>query len=517
MRYLKYFSYLLLVCLFTASCTKLQNENSSIVPLDKALNSIDDLRLYVYSLYKPFASSNGDDQVWGFYATLDAGYYSITDNTTDILTTQKANASSVPTLCNLHNWQLNSSNLMNPLTNKYWSKVTYISKARMAAIRINATSFEPSIKKPYVAEAKAVIGWLGMILYDVFGPVPFATDEQLIAWDKDPLSSTHLPKPTDQQFLAYIESNLQEAIPDLPVKQADWGRITKASATMMLMRIHFMQRDYVKAKSDAEALYAMGVPGGGTTYNLQDEYQNIFKLSNAKNNEIIQAIPCDGSKDGSPNQWYCAAMPKDYPHISPNAKGSSTHRMRWAYYDTYELTDDRLKTIVSKYTNTSGTVVLRGKGELTGGAIPFKYDQDPNTNGNFAHNDVVVFRYAEVLLSYAEAINEISGPTAQAVELVNKVRRRAKLKNLQDIFPAKIATQAAFRGAILEERGHELYCEGVRHMDLVRYGKFVQNGKLGLSTSDQALYNIDPLRYRFPIPPDAVIQSGGVIKQNDGY
>lgn len=503
---------------FFASCKKLVNGDSTLVPVDKALGTVNDLKLYVSSLYKPFASSNGGSDVWGFYATLDAGYYSITENTTDILTTQKANAVAVPTVCNRHDWDMNNSNnLMNPLANKYWTKVTNISKARMAVLRINATGFDDNIKKPFVAEAKAVIGWTGMVLYDVFGPVPVASDELLQKWDNDPLSSSYLPKLSDQEFLAYLEKNLTEAIPDLPAKQQEWGRITKGSAMMMLLRIHFMQKDFEKAKAVAAELYTMGAPGGGNTYNLSDQYMNVFKLSYKRNNEIIQAIPCDGSKDGNPNQWYCAAMPPDYPHISPNAKGSSTHRMRWSFYDSYETGDDRLQTIVSQYTNTSGKVVKRGTGALTGGAIPFKYDQDPATNGDMATNDIVVFRYAEVLLSYAEAINETEGPTAQAIELVNLVRRRAKLKNLQVAFPAKVATQADFRDAILEERGHELYCEGVRHMDLIRAGKFVQNGKLGLPAADQTLYNPDPTRFRFPIPPGVVIQSSGIIKQNLGY
>lgn len=500
------------------SCKKLVNTDSTLVSVDQALNTANDLQLYVSSLYKPFASSNGGSDVWGFYATLDAGYYSITENTTDILTTQKANANAVPTLCNHHDWDLNNSNnLMNPLTNKYWTKVTYLSKARMAVLRINSSKLAEEIKKPYVAEAKAVVGWLGMVLYDVFGPVPYPSDELLLKWDNNPLSSSYLPRPTDENFLAWLEQNLTEAIPDLPVSQSQWGRITRGSAMMMLLRIHLMQKDFVKAKSVAAAIYAMGVPGGGTTYNLLDSYQNVFKLSFKRNNEIIQAIPCDGSKDGNPNQWYCAIMPPDYPHISPNAKGSSTHRMRWSFYDTYETTDDRLQTIVSQYTNTSGKLVKRGTGALTGGALPFKYDQDPATNGDLATNDIVVFRYAEAVLAYAEAINETEGPTTQAIALLNLVRKRAKLKNIELAFPAKVASQGAFRNAILEERGHELYCEGVRHMDLIREGKFVTNGILGLSAADQALYNPDPNRFRFPIPPGVVIQSSGVITQNLGY
>ena len=135
-------------------------------------------------------------------------------------------------------------------------------------------------------------------------------------------------------------------------------------------------------------------------------------------------------------------------------KGSSTHRMRWAFYDTYEKGDLRLNTIVAEYVNNKGKKVKRGDKNLSQGALPFKYDQDPTTNGNFAKNDIVVLRYAEAILAYAEAINETEGPTKQAIDLLNLVRKRAGLKGIETIDNGdKVSSKEAFRDAILEERG----------------------------------------------------------------
>ena len=86
------------------------------------------------------------------------------------------------------------------------------------------------------------------------------------------------------------------------------------------------------------------------------------------------------------------ALINDFVHASSFAKGSSTHRMRWAFYDTYEKGDLRLNTIVAEYVNNKGKKVKRGDKNLSQGALPFKYDQDPTTNGNFAKNDIVVCR-----------------------------------------------------------------------------------------------------------------------------
>lgn len=498
------------------SCMDLERTDSSTIQLDNFLKNENDLKLYVYSLYKPFGSSNGDADVWGFYATLDAGYYSITENTTDILTTDKSNTNATSTLCNRHSWQLNSNNIMNPLAGKYFPKVNHLSKARMAYIRIQETDL-PN-KEKYAAEAQAIIGWTGMILYDMFGPVPFASDEQLIKWDANPQSGEWLPKPTDEAFLNYLIDNMEEAIPLLPETQNDWGRITKGAARMLLLRIYLMKGDFQNAKPVAKDLYEMGIESGiGSIYRLEPSYQNVFSISNEKNKELILAIPCDGTKDYSPNQWYCAAMPSDYVHISPYATGSSTHRMRWDFYDTYEPHDERLNTIVASYANNKGVTKDRNNG-LASGAIPFKYDQDPSTNGNFSRNDIPVFRYAEAILIYAETIFETEGITSQAISLVNQVRSRAGLSGIETIDGGiHVSSPDAFREAILLERGHELYCEGVRHMDLIRHGKWAEYGKRGLLTADASAYNDDPNRYVFPIDPQVVIDSKGIIEQNVAY
>lgn len=511
------FLLLILTGVLHSSCIDLSRTDSSNVALDDFLKSENDLKLYVYSLYKPFGSSNGDANVWGFYATLDGGYYALTENTTDILTTEKAKADAASAICNTHSWDLNTSkNVTNPLYQKFLPKISYLSKARMANIRIMQTSL-PN-KEKYAAEAKAIIGWTGMILFDMFGPVPYATDEQLIQWDEAPLESEWLSRPTEEQFLSYLEDNLTEAIPYLPEQQETWGRLTKGAASMILLRVHLMQKDFAKAKTVAKSVYEMGKEGGGSIYELLPEYAKVFSIDNQRNREMVLAIPCDGTKDYSPNQWYGAVMPPDYVHSSPYAKGSSTHRMRWAFYDTFEKGDKRLNTIVAEYTNNKGKKVKRGNPNLAGGALPFKYDQDPTTNGNFAKNDITVFRYSEALLAYAEAINETEGTTDLAVSLVNLVRDRAGLLPIEKVANGqKIASKEAFREAILEERGHELYCEGVRHMDLVRMGKFVEYGKRGLSETNLNQYNENPLRAVFPIDPQMVIDSKGVVLQNEAY
>ena len=100
---MKIFKYMITaLCLMGlgTSCIDLTHEDSTNVQLDDFLKNENDLKLYVYSLYKPFCSSNGDANVWGFYATLDGGYYALTENTTDILTSEKTNVEAASIVCN---------------------------------------------------------------------------------------------------------------------------------------------------------------------------------------------------------------------------------------------------------------------------------------------------------------------------------------------------------------------------------------------------------------------------------
>jgi hypothetical protein len=99
--------------------------------------------------------------------------------------------------------------------------------------------------------------------------------------------------------------------------------------------------------------------------------------------------------------------------------------------------------------------------------FPLKYTALTPTEPGQPH-DIIVFRYAEVLLSLAEAINEQRGPQ-DAYQYVNEVRTRAGVAGFSGM------TTATLRTALLAERGRELYAEGTRRQDLIRNGSFITN------------------------------------------
>jgi hypothetical protein len=132
---------------------------------------------------------------------------------------------------------------------------------------------------------------------------------------------------------------------------------------------------------------------------------------------------------------------------------------------------------------------------------------DNATVGNHSGNDVPVIRYADILLTRAEALNELNGPTQEALDLINLVRTRAGIGNLTlDVATSK----NILRDMILRERGWEFYSEGLRREDLLRHNKFISLAVArGVATASDK-------HKLFPIP-QTEIDANPLCEQNPGY
>ena len=119
----------------------------------------------------------------------------------------------------------------------------------------------------------------------------------------------------------------------------------------------------------------------------------------------------------------------------------------------------------------------------------------------------MVLRYADVLLMYAEAINEATGPSTEAYDAINTVRKRAKLAPL----PTGLS-KAAFALAVEHERQVELAFEGHRWFDLVRTGRAVTVMNQHFKSTVVQDFNAV-----FPIPQTQIDINPAGIKQNPGY
>lgn len=121
--------------------------------------------------------------------------------------------------------------------------------------------------------------------------------------------------------------------------------------------------------------------------------------------------------------------------------------------------------------------------------------------------NIKILRYADVLLMYAEALNE-QGQSTLAVDYVNMVRSRARGGNATVLPDITVTDQVSVRNAIKHERRIEFAMEGERFYDLVRWGDAVTVlGPLGYQ----------PRNALYPIPQASIDQSGGVLVQNPNY
>ena len=310
-----------------------------------------------------------------------------------------------------------------------------------------------------------------------------------------------------------METDLRDAIRDLPEVAEARGRMTKGAARMILLKYYMIKGYFDKAETLARELLEME----GRVYSLQPDYNYIFSKEGIGNNEVILQLACNNTASWYSNYMTAEVLPADYPWAE-KATGWGGYVMPWDFYDTFEEGDLRLKNVVTAYTNKNGEKIDRSNSsQLAKGALPLKYGMDPDMKDGQSGIDVVIYRYADVLLTLAECINRNEGsPTTEAIGLVNRVRKRAGLSELDD---AQTASGEAFNETILLERGHEFYLEGLRRQDLIRFGKYVEyaNNRIDAinKSEGRGYFNVHEGHNRFWIPQSFIDESKGAIKQNN--
>jgi starch-binding outer membrane protein, SusD/RagB family len=495
-----------------ASCKKqLETKVYSSLTPDNFYKSEGDANAALMTLYIPFTSywgnpdpGTGASQTWyaALYNADIKSYLSKSLISTDEIYNEGGGANTA----DLFNFTFGQDTWQGTNDAVYY-KISYVAKATEVIAAIgNSGALTDAVKKSYVAQAKTLRAWLMFVLYDFYGPVNAKTAYATLT---DTAASS---RPAKADYIAQIEKDITEALPDLTDKYnadaANWGRVGKGLARMILLKLYMQEKQWAKAETVARQLMTMG-------YSLKTGplgYRDIFRAK--ANSELIYAVPANAA---SANWWSQEVFPLDFKSapdftyasdvpgtgIAARASGWLTQYMPWFYYDRYDAADIRRNTtILDHYTNTANAVKNRANGMK--GAIPLKYTSVP-LSGDAQPIDVVVYRYADVLLSLAEAINEQGSPTAEAYSLVNQVRARAGVADFSGL------TQATFRQALLDERGREFYGEGVRRQDLIRNGTYISDAVARGKT------NAKPYMVLYPIPRAVITQSRGVIAQNSGY
>lgn len=346
------------------------------------------------------------------------------------------------------------------------------------------------------AEMRTLRAWLYFELRRDYGEVPIIT--ATIDTPEDAIA----PKSSVSEVDAFIEQDLLSAIEYLPL---DWpnypGRISKGFALSQLAKLYLYQERWGDAYTRFQEVINSGV------YSLEPNLVDLFEIEGDNGVESIFEI--QQLVTNSTNY-------ADNYYISQGVRGTGVWNIGWGFnVPTQTLVD----AFEDGDTRKNNTILYSGQddGGFGSGTLPATpplaqpywnkkaYTKQArrnefNMNGNRWEN-IKIIRYADVLLMAAEAANE-SGSTAEAVTYVNLVRSRAGLGNT----PA--SSQTAVRDAIKHERRVELAMEEHRFYDLVRWGDAeAVLGSLGYE-SKNALY---------PIPQEAIDQSGGILVQNPDY
>jgi len=327
-----------------------------------------------------------------------------------------------------------------------------------------------------------------------------------------------LPRLSNDEMVKFIEDDLIFAGDNLPLPDdTEYGKFSKGLAKTLLIRLYLHETVNDKTYYNKIETLARELMGAEYGYSMVPDYPMLFQYDGmTKNNpEYIFVIP---SSQAGPNtsQWLMMAMPPDSD--SP-VKGWGTVQSSWWFYDTFEADDTRKTYLITEYVSSDDNKVVNRadpRATMDLGPIPQKYMMDPSVPGNsgFSKQDIVVYRYPEVLLSLAEAIvmKPSGGVNSEAVDLMNLVRNRAGLNNKSvSDFP----TTESFIDQLLTERSHEFWCEsGQYRADLIRFDKLYD--RVLMLNSGLAPY-ASKYKYLYPLPLSVIVDGKGQVKQNPGY
>ncbi|KXK18656.1 MAG: RagB/SusD domain-containing protein [Candidatus Parvibacillus calidus] len=371
------------------------------------------------------------------------------------------------------------------------------------------------------AEARFLRAFNYWVMMDLFGKSTFITEADQVG--------TALPKEIGRtELYNYIVGELKAIDAELkPAKTAEYGRVDQAAAWALLARIYLNAGVYTGTTHYAEAIdYASRVINAG--YTLQPDYARLFMADNdSQKDEFIFTINCDGLHGKSyANTTFLvhAACSDDFAEYGTN-NGWGGYRATKGLADKFSdlsgNTDKRALFTTSVFGTSSGQIAIPSVGDFKNGLHVKKFVNVRSDGGSvsdptreFVDTDFPVFRLAEMYLIYIEGVLRGGGGDAgTALEYFNTIRTRAWGGSTAGNITAGDLTLQM----VLDERARELYWEGHRRTDLIRYdqlttGEYLWPWKGGVAngTSVDAKYNLYPI-------PNANRASNPNLTQNPGF
>jgi starch-binding outer membrane protein, SusD/RagB family len=385
----------------------------------------------------------------------------------------------------------------------------------------NILSFNPSAQQ--AAEARFLRAFVMFSIVDGWNQVPFRNPGDNLLNAPQVLSGP--------DAVAFIISECNAIIADLPEHNGNANIANKDAARVLLMKAYLNKGTFADRTNptfpaaDMDAVIANADALSGT-YSYASNYFDNFAPNNDQisTENIFTGENVGGQSSGNVrSRWFCTL------HYNQNPSGWNGFTTISSFYDTFDASDPRIGgTAYNGQTNVSGinvgflvgqqkdqtganlqdrkgnplaftkdvSIIETGNDlEITGIRV-VKYPIDYN-NGDNVDNDYVYLRYADAMLMKAEALMR-KGNNADALAIVNGLRTARGAATLSSIDA----------DAMIKERGFELYWEGHRRTDLIRFGKFLNAWHEKAASGSERLL--------FPIPSGALAVNPN-LTQNPGY
>lgn len=400
----------------------------------------------------------------------------------------------------------------------------------------NASSLDDPSVASFIAEARFLRAFAYYNLIDLYGNVPLVTQ-----------ISTELPAQNSrEEIFNYIEAELTEIQNNLNESGAsEYGRVDRVAAWALLSKLYLNAETWIGQDRYTDAItYANQVINSSYQINTVDAngngsaYDELFLADNDSNgaqDEFIFALNFDGNSSrtyggttflvhaaiggemdasayGVNGGWSGLRTTKalvnkfDYAVTASDADGNPTE---WADQRAMFFTEGQsleINTIANTFTD--GYAVTKFKN------IDSEGNAGSDTGGDFVDTDLPIIRMAEIYLTYAEAVTRggSGGSVQNAVGYINELRERAFGNSDGNISSADLTTDF-----ILDERARELYWEGQRRTDLIRYNDFTSGNYLWpFKGGSQSGTSVGDFRDLFPLPSNIILINPN-LTQNTGY
>jgi starch-binding outer membrane protein, SusD/RagB family len=445
----------------------------------------------------------------------------------------RASTSTGTTGVRVHNTNSGDTDVASLWTNCYIG----IDRANSILAAMDESPVDSVSKFSAIAQAKFLRGNLYFILVDNFGGVPLRLAPT--ASYKD----ANFPRSSVKDVYDQVVKDLTESekiLPSVtalgpngsgrPSQSAAQGILAKVNLTMAGQPLNDMSR-YQAAKDWASKVMASGL------HLLNPDYKQIFINHTQDKYDIKECMweielmldPTGANRTNVGRNAYVNGIKCDDLVVGFCSGQVGAMKKLWDIYST-DLNDKRRDWNIAPYVFTGSTNAVKTNYSATQiwDRWPGKWRREYETATPkikfFNGNNFPVIRYADVLLMFAEAENELNGPTAAAFKAVNDVRARAGAAAFTIVkYPGK----TEFRNMIMEERMRELCFEGVRTHDLIRWGIFIPtmkalasdiqaNAPSSFKFSNLAGNNIANRDVLLPIPLSE-ITSNRLMTQNPGF